>query len=234
MISICQRIVRPALIAAAGLSALVGPPAASQAQNCGEFSELSLTLERNATDGDTEVVLFAKGQDEGLRRLRITGPDGRHIGTLRGAGKRRSIGIREFNLESAEPPDLGAVLRSFPQGDYRFEGRTVSGACLRGQAPLSHRLAPETTLLAPLEGQVIDVTQLVLVWAEVPDAERYIIELNNETNGAEMKFDVFPPMTTLAIGAPLLQRGSEYQFAVGVRTANGNVTYVETTFFTAP
>lgn len=234
MMSIHQRISRNALLAAAGLAAFVGQSAAGQPKPCDEFSELRMTLERNATDGDTEVVLFAKGQDEGLRRLAISGPDGRHVSTLRGAGKRRGIGIREFNLESAEPPDLGAVLRSFPEGVYRFEGRTVSGACLQGQAPLSHRIAPETQLLAPLEGQVIGVTQLVLVWAEVPGVERYIVELNNESNGAEMKFDIFPPMTTLAIGAPLLQRGSEYQFVVGVRTANGNVTYVETTFFTAP
>lgn len=234
MKSILNRFVRHALFVAAAGTALVGQPASSNPKTCGEFSELHMTLEQNATDGDTEVVLFAKGQDEGLRRLTITGPDGRHIGTLRGAGKRRSIGLREFNLESAEPPDLAAVLRSFPEGVYRFFGRTVSGACLQGDVPLSHRIATATMLLAPLEDQVVTVGQVVLSWAAIADAERYVVELNNETNGAEMTIHVFPPTTTLAIGAPLLQRGSEYQFAVGVRTADGNITFVERTFFTAP
>ena len=234
MLSIPNCILRSALTAVAAGAVLAWQPAMGNPRACDEFSELRMTLERNQTDGDTEVVLFAKGNDEGLRRLKITGPDGRHIGTLRSPGKRRSIGLREFNLESAEPPDLGAVLRSFPEGVYRFDGRTVSGGCLQGQAALSHRIAPATTLLAPTEDQVIGVTQLVLVWAEVPGAERYIVELNNETTGAEMRIDVFPPMTALPIGAALLQRGSEYQFAVGVRTTSGNVTFVETTFFTAP
>ena len=36
-----------------------------------EFAEASFILERNVTDQDAEVVVIAKGLDEGLRRLRI-------------------------------------------------------------------------------------------------------------------------------------------------------------------
>jgi hypothetical protein len=230
-----NRQVRTSLVAAAAAAAAFAwQPASSAPTACDEFSELRMTLEQNATDGDTEVVLFAKGQDEGLRRLKITAPNGRVITTLRGAGKRRSIGLREFNLESAEPPDLAAVLRSFPEGLYGFSGRTVSGGCLQGQAALSHQIAPATILLIPAENQVVALGQLVLSWAAVAGAERYVVELNNESNGAEMKLDVFPPTTSLAIGPPLLQAGSEYQFAVGVRMPNGNITFVERVFFTAP
>ena len=63
------------------LTASLAEPALG-AKDCLEFEELALTLEQNATDGDTEVVLFAKGGDEGLRRLTITAPDGRKLATL--------------------------------------------------------------------------------------------------------------------------------------------------------
>ena len=199
---------------------------------CLAFEELYLTLEQNATDGDTEVVLFAKTEDEGLERLIIIAPDGRRIATFRGDGD--GIGIREFHLESAEPPELDRVLGSFPEGTYSFIGRTVSGDCVTGTADLSHELAPATVLVSPQEDQIVPVDQLVLSWNAVPSAERYVVELNNEDTGSEFTFQVFPPTTSLAIPAALLQAGSEYQVGVGVKTDTGNITFVERTFSTAP
>jgi len=200
--------------------------------HCASFSELWLTLEQNYTDGDTEVVLFAKGQDEGLKGLAITGPHGREIALI-GANP-HGIGLREFLLESAEPPDIDRVLASFPEGSYRFNGKTVSGRCLRGSAELSHDLAPATSLLSPGVEDVVPIDNLMLSWEAVPDATSYIIELNNENNGAEMTFTVFPPTTSLSVPASMLTADSEYQFGVGVRTENGNLTTVELVFFTAP
>ncbi|MGH8489156.1 MAG: hypothetical protein ACREXS_09920, partial [Gammaproteobacteria bacterium] len=120
---------------------------------CLEFTDLRMTLEQNATDGDTEVVLFAKGQDDGLKKLRIVRPDGRTVAEFR--ANRRTVGLREFALESAEPPELERVLRSFPEGTYRFAGRTVEGDCLRGSAFLSHAIAPGTRILSPGEGETV-------------------------------------------------------------------------------
>ncbi len=100
-----------ALFVALGFAWLMTPPVptaqsalAQKKRSCIEFSELRMTLEQNATDGDTEVVLFAQGGDVGLDRLEITAPDGRRVAKFDGDG--RGIGIREFLLESAEPPDL--------------------------------------------------------------------------------------------------------------------------------
>ncbi len=104
---------------------------------------------QNATDGDAEVVLFAKGGDEGLKKLRIIAPDGRIVANVQ--GDHRGVGLREFSLESAEPPDFGAVLGSFPEGTYTISGRTVSGQCLAGRADLSHGFAPKTILRSPLQ-----------------------------------------------------------------------------------
>jgi hypothetical protein len=226
--------VRTARIAFAALAlGALGPglPAPVEAaQTCLEFEELALTLEQNATDGDVEVVLFAKGGDEGLRRLAINAPGGRRVARIEGG--KRGVGIREFLLESAEPPDLPAVLASFPEGTYQFAGKTVGGDCLRGEAALSHVLAPETVLLTPEQDEVVPIDELVLSWQSVPEAVGYVVELNNEDTGAESSFLVLPPTTSLAIPAAALQAGAEYQFGVGVRTAVGNLTVVERTFTT--
>jgi hypothetical protein len=45
---------------------------------------------------------------------------------------------------------------------------------------------------------------------------------------------VFPPTTSLEIPSSVLSSDSEYQFGVGVRAPDGNLTVVERTFFTAP
>jgi hypothetical protein len=227
------------LFVALGFAWLVTPPLrtvesalAQKKRSCIDFSELRMTLEQNATDGDTEVVLFAQGGDVGLDRLEITAPNGRRVAKFDGDG--RGIGIREFLLESAEPSDLDAVLGSFPEGEYSFTGKTVTGDCLEGNASLSHQIAPPTNLLTPEEEQVVGINQLVLSWEAVNGAERYVVELNNEDTGSEMTFEVFHPTTSVAIPAHFLQPDSEYQFGVGTKTANGNVTFVELTFFTAP
>jgi hypothetical protein len=206
-------------------------PAFGQPGPCQEFEELDMTLEQNATDGDTEVVFFAKTETDGLHKLRILSPAGRRVASF--DGDKRGIGIREFLLESAEPPELDLVLGSFPEGTYTFLGRTVGGDCVTGEADLSHGLAPATTLLTPAEDDVVEVDDLLLSWAAVPGAERYVVELNNEDTGSEFTLEVFPPATSLVIPAELLAEDSEYQFAVGVKMPDGNVTFVELAFFTA-
>ena len=205
---------------------------AAKPDDCDEFEELSMILEQNATDGDTEVVIFAKGGDVGLAKLVVIAPDGSRAATIRGSG--HGIGLREFALESAEPPDLDRVLGSFHEGDYTFQGRTVEGDCLRGSAPLSHEIAPEPILITPEEDEIVPVDQLVLSWEPIAGVERYVIGLNDETAGTEYTLQVLPPTTSLAIPATLLRSDSEYQFEVGATMPNGNVTFAELTFFTAP
>lgn len=230
-----QHVVTAVAFAVALLATPAGADSASVApaqHHCRPFSELRLVLERNATDGDTEVVLFAKGHDDGLQRLTVTAPNGRAV--VRFNGDKRGIGIREFHLESAEPPDLDAVLQSFPEGVYRFVGQTVPGNCLTGSAYLSHALAPTTTLLTPAENAVVPVAELVLSWSPVIGAEHYLVELNNEDSGSEITFALAADTTTLAIPAALLVPNATYQFAVGVETATGNITFVELYFYTQP
>lgn len=221
----------PALLVAFAFVWSLAHPALAERKECDEFSDLHITLERNATDGDTEVVFFAKGQDDGMKKLVITNPKGRRVAAFE--ADRKGIGIREFVLESAEPEDLALVLGSFPAGDYTFVGKAVTNDCLRGTATLSHVLAPETTLLTPAADATVNAEDVVLGWAAVAEATQYVVELNNEDSGAEYTFQIFPPETSFEVPASIVEPGSEYQFVVGVRTADGNLTFVEHAFFTA-
>jgi len=198
---------------------------------CLEFTDLRMTLEQNATDGDTEVVLFAKGRDEGLKKLRIVRPDGRTVAEFR--GNRRTIGLREFALESAEPPELERLLRSFPEGTYRFAGRTVEGECLRGSAFLSHVIAPETEILSPGEDETVPRDEAVVSWAAIPEAEVYLVEVKNEETENALLVAVPAPVTSFEVPASWLEPGVKHQVVVGVRTPSRNITNVESAFFTA-
>jgi hypothetical protein len=213
------------------LATLAGSPALAD-RDCEPFESLALALEQNATDGDSEVALLAKTEEEGLRRLTLTNPRGR---TLRFQASAKGIGIREFVLESAEPSDLSEVLASFPAGDYAFRGVTVTGECVAGVAPLSHTVAPPTTLLSPAEDEVVELDDLVLAWTAVAGADHYVVELNNEDTGVSLALgNLSPETTSLAIPANLLAPDSAYQFQVAVVMPTGNLTTVELAFATAP
>ena len=194
-------------------------------------SRVAITLEQNATDGDAEVVLFAKGGDEGLKRLRIIAPDKRIVANVQGDDQ--GVGLREFSLESAEPPDFGAVLGSFPEGTYTILGRTVSGQCLAGTADLSHAFARATSLRSPMQDEDIrlGLEPLTLSLDAVPEAVRYIVELENESEGREYKytFEILASTTSLEIPAALIAAGNHI-FGVFVVTESGNKTSVEVTF----
>jgi len=51
------------------------------------------------------------------------------------------MGLKEIALETAEP-SIEGVKAAYPEGTYRFFGRTVSGARIFGEAVLSHGVVP--------------------------------------------------------------------------------------------
>ncbi len=126
------------------------------------------------------------------------------------------------------------MLAILPRRRISFTGKTVTGDCLKGTASLSHEIVPPTELLTPKEDEEVKINQLVLSWKPVEEAERYVVELNKEDTRKRDDLRSIPPTTSVAIPAHFLQPGSEYQFVVGTKIENGNVTFVELTFFTAP
>ena len=68
----------------------------SQAEPEMKFSKASIILERNVTDDDAEIVIYIKGDDEGLAWLRVTAPNRSRI--LEVATQDKVIGLRQFAI----------------------------------------------------------------------------------------------------------------------------------------
>src|SRR5919201_5976061 len=103
------------------------------------FPLAAIHFERNATDGDMEVVFEVRGATDGLAGLSVRSPDGRRVIAFR-APDASTMGIRQFRFESPEPRDVTSIKAAYPEGVYKFFGKTASGVKFFGKSTLSHRL----------------------------------------------------------------------------------------------
>jgi hypothetical protein len=199
-----------------------------------EFEVATINVERNATDGDTEVVLSIKPGDEGLKYLAVRAPNKRPIIDTYSLD-RSVMGMREFELESPEPPG-SAILAAYPQGTYRFTGLSTSGEWFYGEAQLSHQMPAETVIMSPAEGAEIVAGPLRLEWSAVPGLRKVVVELENESTDPEqvLSVELPPDATSLDVPAAFIRPGSDYQLGVATVGTHGNITVVEITFTTAP
>ena len=76
------------------------------------FDDAEIIFEQNATDGDVEVVIFAKLEesDAGMQRFWLFGPNGKVVYKFSSPKNSNNIGGREVVVESPEPADI----------DYRY------------------------------------------------------------------------------------------------------------------
>lgn len=140
---------RPQLLLAATALFLGG---ASQEGTNGEaiqFEEARIFFEYNQTDNDLGVHVFLDGED--WKEVRIESPTGRQLIAVQGNAAFQDFGLTELFFEGAEPSleevPLDELLGLFPEGVYRFRGRTVRGEAIEGESTLTHAVpsAPEVT-----------------------------------------------------------------------------------------
>jgi hypothetical protein len=130
------------------------------------FDTAMVFFELNNGDGSPlDLGFHIKADGEAWRFLRITGPGHRRVVELETRGAMRRTGGSEFFLEGAEPPvtevPIAETLLKFPEGNYRFVGRTVDGVDMLGKAALTHAVP---------DGPVVDVDlgpPLVIRWEQV-------------------------------------------------------------------
>ena len=196
------------------------------------FEFVTINVEQNATDGDTEVVITAKAGDEGLHTLSIKTPDRRHVAHVLSLD-RSVMGLREFAFESPEP-DGEAILAAYPEGTYTFSGVSSTGERFRSQAKLSHDLPAPVTILHPGQDAQLGTDSLTIQWSAVPGIREYVIEFENESADPEQILNVNVPasQTSFEIPSSMLAPGSDYQVGVWTIGTNGNISVVETTFST--
>ena len=197
-----------------------------------EFENAEIRVEQNATDGDTEVVIFAKGGDDGFRHFRVTSPDRRMVVATYSLD-RTVRGQRELLFESPEPPGE-AILAAYPEGRYRFDAVTHQGERFAGIARLSHQLPPATVIVSPADGATIPAGPLLIQWSAVPDAVQILVELENESADPEqvLTFNLPADAASFEVPAALMTPGANYQLSIGTVAGNGNRVFVEVEFET--
>ncbi|MGH9895113.1 MAG: hypothetical protein ACREA0_24645, partial [bacterium] len=147
------------------------------------FEEVRIILETNATDCDVGLQLFFDG--EPWRKVKVEHPNGRTILDVTAKGHLRPFGLTEqFNetnepvmdelveafpeLECDEPEfSLDELFWLFPAGIYEFEGRTVVGDRLEGEATLSHVIPAPAEILGPPDDEAQDPNDTVIEWTKV-------------------------------------------------------------------
>lgn len=197
-----------------------------------EFENAEIRVEQNATDGDTEVVIFAKGGDDGFKHFRVGSPDRRTV-VATFSLDRTVRGQRELLFESPEPPGE-AILAGYPEGRYSFDGVTHRGERFAGTARLSHELPPATVILSPADGASIPGGPLLIQWSAVPGAAQILLELENESADPEqvLTFNLPADATSFEVPAVLMTAGASYQLSIGTVAGNGNRVFVEVGFET--
>jgi hypothetical protein len=218
------------------MALLLGPPGVARSADeagASRFPTASVHFEQNATDGDVEVVFRATGRGEGLAKLRVVGPDGRTVIDF-AAPDASTLGIREFQFESPEPPDVGRLKAAYPAGAYRFSGATASGKELRGEDALSHELPATTSFLAPApEAEGVATSGLEIRWSPVAGVAGYLIEIEQDELDVRLEASLPGSASSFSVPDGFLRPGTEYELGIGTRSAQGNVSFVETSFTTA-
>jgi len=213
--------------------ASVGSASAGRPQRAPtQFEVASIIVERNFTDGDTEIVIEALAGDDGLVYLDVRTPHGRPV-VLLASPDHTIMGLREFKFESPEP-EGDAILASYPEGWYTFHGVSVTGERFRSRVRLSHQMPEPSVITNPPQDAEVTPGELTIQWSPVPGVAQYLVEFENESADPEQALVVNVPasVTSFAVPTALLVPAAQYQVGIATIAPNGNVTFVESQFTT--
>lgn len=238
---------------------VVGPERAAGKNKVEEipFGDAQIRIEVNSTDGDAGLQIFLDG--EAWKKIRIEDPNGKLVFAVDNFGKLRRLGSTELFMESNEPDfqedmSLPAILKLLPAGVYDFEGTTIEGEELEGEAELTHDLPCGPEITSPGDGDELDPGDpVVIMWEPVTHkldttsatgecdesteieiiAYEVIVEL--EESDPQQKIDIILPAgaTQVTVPAELIVPGAEYSFEVLAIGESGNQTITEAFFSTS-
>jgi hypothetical protein len=258
-----SRIVYAALILLAalafGLTSDAGAKREDKESSAAEipFGAAKIRIETNSTDGDAGLQIFLDG--EGWKQIRIEDPNGRLVFEVDDFGKLRKLGSTELFMESNEPDfqedmPLPEILKLLPEGVYDFEGTTIDGEELEGEATLTHTLPCGPEVTSPGDGDTLDPNAAVVIdWEAVTnkiDTTSNTGECSDSTDIEIVGYEVIveledadPPqtldillpagVTSLTVPAELIVPGGSYKFEVLAIEAGGNQTITEGFFTTS-
>jgi hypothetical protein len=133
------------------------------------FSRAKIIIEFNSSGPDVGVQVLLDGDP--WKRVKIKSPNGNQLLDIISDGNLRKQGLTELFFESSEPSldevPLKEFLARFPEGKYEFEGITVEGDELEGEATLTHLIPAGPVIISPAEGDVVAPDSLVIEWERV-------------------------------------------------------------------
>jgi len=198
----------------------------------GKFERVVVRLEQTVEDGDCEIAFEATSGTAGLIALKVMAPDGRTVIDFKSPDTK--LGMRQIVLESPEPRNDGRLQADFPAGVYRFSGTLTNGATLQGEATLSHKFPSTARIVHPRPGEHdVPATGLQIRWNPVPDAVGYVVVIEQEKTGHEIKADLGATANSFTVGEKFLLPGLEYKLAIGTVGKEGNRTISEIDFVAA-
>jgi len=173
----------------------------------------------SASDDDAEILIRATGVDP-ISRVHIVGPGGtvRLKATFRDGDR---LGQADVHFDTPEP-SLEDLMQAYPEGEYRFLGRTAAGEKLAGVAELSYALLPAPTILFPLDGETgVPTKDLEVRWS-VPVAvapERVLLQVEDEKEKVALSIDLPGDVKRFTLPNDWLQPGVIYTLDIKWRLA---------------
>jgi hypothetical protein len=195
------------------------------------FTLATVTMERNVTDGDDEVVFEVDGGEDGLSKLTVTAPNGKVVVEFASPGT-GEMGVRQFRFESPEPLEGAKVRQAYPEGVYTFVGVTPLGEKLESKATLSHKLPGSAKGLTPKDEAEVSPGNLTIAWTPAKDAAAHILVIEQEELGESITTRLPGTAQKFVVPEGFLRPGKEYRLGLGTLARGGNAAYVEAGFTT--
>jgi hypothetical protein len=233
------------LIAMAALILTIAAPVVWAAQI--PFSKATVIFEFNSSGPDLGIQVSLDG--EPWHEIKIVDPKGRTMLEIEAKGRLKKFGLTELFAESDEPNFADVppqdILDRFPEGEYKFSGKTVDGEKLVGTATLTHAIPDGPSAVS---AQVISGNR-VISWVAPPAVSsltglpiaivgyEVIVERadNDQLGFATRIFDVkLPNVTSVTVPAQFLEPSTEYKFEVLAIEAGGNQSITEGQPFVTP
>lgn len=204
-----------------------------------ELDEAEVFIEFNSTDDDRGIQFFWDG--EAWKRMRVRNTSGAAVLDVIAQRNVRAQGLTEGFFESAEPTgdDLPAdkFLARFPEGEYRFRGRTLDGCRLVGEADLTHDLPtpveidledfPFIEWEQPEGGPAVVVYEVVVELVVIEEEDERVFVDTATFPGSVQKYTVAPEFLEVVDAAEEAGTLEELKVEVIAREESGNKTITE-------
>jgi hypothetical protein len=215
-----------------------------------QFSKARMYIEFNSSANDIGIQVLLDGDQ--WRNVTMYTPDERTLLDIVARRGIRQQGLSELFFESAEPSldevSLEVFLGRFPEGTYEFEGMTVEGVEIEGEAQFTHVIPAGPEIVQPVSATedppVVDPGDAVIEWS--PVTETFDGSSDIEIKGYQVIVEQVEPARTYMITLPadatevevpeefFEQRDTLHKFEVLAIEVGGNQTITEGEFLTAP